>query len=212
MTATNIPSAPTLLHYTNAATAGMPEAGPERCWCLDSTDVLRAEVNSLRQQLAAVPAERDRLPAAELEVIRSELEEKCKRECPTVFDVHKAGCPVLMLRHIDSLQNRLRDSQDEANRYSSKYLEAARERDDYAYEVSLLRARETDVDQLRAQIEAMRGVVDAADLLLETWVTGRPVEDDRRYKFDPLGALANYRAARAALDAASAAQQGKSDA
>lgn len=40
-------------HYTNVATKGMPhEAGPERCWCLDSEDVLRAEVERLRVQVA----------------------------------------------------------------------------------------------------------------------------------------------------------------
>jgi hypothetical protein len=33
------------LHYTNAATKGMPhEALSYRCWCLDSENVLRAEL------------------------------------------------------------------------------------------------------------------------------------------------------------------------
>jgi hypothetical protein len=47
--------------------------------------------------------------------------------------------------------------------------------------------------------EAVQKFVDAADLLLETWKTGRPVTDGKRYAFDITGALPNYERARAEL-------------
>lgn len=76
------------LHYTNAATKGMlHEAGPERCWCLDSTSVLCAEVARLRSEMRGKDAQIETAKAAitgdqklidrqqsELNTLRSDVE------------------------------------------------------------------------------------------------------------------------------------------
>jgi chromosome segregation ATPase len=68
-------------HYTNSATRGYPhEAGPGRCWCVDSADVLRAEIARLRVEVegwkhgSQHEAEAGDEARAELADARSEIE------------------------------------------------------------------------------------------------------------------------------------------